>query len=200
MKRHRWDYRDRYARSMNRLQRWYGAHVLHLLAMAGCFALAGYAAVQLLAGRTLAVALWFLGAALLHDLILLPAYTGADRGAQALLHTRTSPIAPDAPPHGKRRPAAPPVINYVRVPTFLSGLFLLVWFPLILNSSGPYPGATGLTETPYLGRWLLITASLYTAAAALLALRLLRHRLPRRPGFARRRRALTAPKPADPGR
>lgn len=148
--------------------------------MACCFALAGYAAVQLLTGRTLAVALWFVGAALLHDLLLLPVYTGADRGAQALLEARTSPVVPDATrtPHGngKRRPAAPSVLNYVRVPTFLSGLLLLVWFPLILNLSRPYPGAAGLTETPYLGRWLLITAALYAAAAALLAPRLL-HRL-----------------------
>ncbi|WP_236655237.1 hypothetical protein [Streptacidiphilus carbonis] len=155
---------------------------MHLLAMACCFALAGYAAVELLTGRTLAVALWFIGAALLHDLVLLPVYAGADLGAQALLSEQG----------GRTRTV--PVINHLRVPTALSGLLLLVWFPLILNLSKPYTGDTTLNEHPYLGRWLLITAALYAASLVLLALRLLRHRRrsrpagPRVPGSAGRTR------------
>ena len=43
------------------------------------FALAGYAGVRLLADDWLAVAVWFVGAALLHDLVLLPLYSAADR-------------------------------------------------------------------------------------------------------------------------
>ena len=36
---------------MRRFRRWYGANPLHLLAMLGCFALAGYAAAAAAAGQ-----------------------------------------------------------------------------------------------------------------------------------------------------
>lgn len=142
----------------------YGARPVHLLAMAGCFALAAYAAVQLLAGRTLAVAGWFVGAALVHDLLLVPLYSTADIAARRAL----------------RRSGPTPYLNHLRVPVFLSGLLLLVWYPLILDLSQPYRGDTALTEGVFLGRWLLITAALFAGSAAHLGLReLLKHR--RRP-------------------
>ncbi|WP_083795486.1 hypothetical protein [Catenulispora acidiphila] len=43
-----------------------------------------------------------------------------------------------------------PWINYLRVPAFLSGLLLLVWFPLIPNLSAPYQRETGLSAGVYL--------------------------------------------------
>jgi hypothetical protein len=43
-----------------------------LLALLGCFALAGYAAAQLVPSRPLAGAVWFLGAVVGHDLLLMP--------------------------------------------------------------------------------------------------------------------------------
>ncbi|MGO4748474.1 hypothetical protein AB4212_07565, partial [Streptomyces sp. 2MCAF27] len=52
-----------------------------LLLLACSFALAGYAGARLLAGDWFGVALWFVGAALLHDLVLLPLYAVADRTA-----------------------------------------------------------------------------------------------------------------------
>ncbi|MGQ4362233.1 hypothetical protein [Streptomyces sp. SAS_272] len=61
-----------------------GAHAagpFPLLLLACSFALAGYAGVRLLADDWFAVALWFVGAALLHDLVLLPLYAMADRAA-----------------------------------------------------------------------------------------------------------------------
>ena len=52
---------------------------LQLLLLSCSFALAAYAGVRLLAGDWLGVALWVVGAAVLHDLVLLPLYAAADR-------------------------------------------------------------------------------------------------------------------------
>ncbi|MGA5823970.1 hypothetical protein ACPC54_39755 [Kitasatospora sp. NPDC094028] len=144
--------------------RWYGAGPLHLLALLASLALTGFAVQRLVAERPLAVALWFVGAAVAHDLILLPLYSLADLSARSVLSRRPGP--------------APAVawINHLRVPSFLSGLLLLVWFPLVLNLSEPYPGATGLSEGVYLGRWLAVTGALFGASALALALRLRRAR------------------------
>ncbi|KJS62260.1 hypothetical protein [Streptomyces rubellomurinus] len=150
---------------MNRrtpLTRWYGAGPLHLLALLASLALTGFAVQRLLAERPLAVAVWFVGAAVAHDLLLLPLYSLADLSARSVLRRRRGP----AP--------AVPWINHLRVPALLSGLLLLVWFPLVLDLSVPYPGATGLSEGVYLGRWLAVTGALFGASALALALRLRR--------------------------
>ncbi len=132
---------------------------LQLLLLACSFALAAYAGVRLLAGDWRGVALWIVGAALLHDLVLLPLYTAADRAVMRGL---------DA---GGRRARTP----YVRVPAVLSGLLLLVWFPLISGMvSERYRTATGLSPDGFLARWLLITAALFGGSALLLALRVRR--------------------------
>ncbi|MGW7447514.1 hypothetical protein [Kitasatospora sp. NPDC054795] len=142
----------------------YGARPLHLLALLASFALTGYAAVRLLAAQPLAVAVWFVGAAVAHDLILFPLYSIADLSARSVLRR-----PPESVP-------AVPWINHLRVPAALSALLLLVWFPLILRLSEPYPGATGLTDEVYLGRWLAITGVLFGAAAVGLAFRIRRAR------------------------
>ena len=74
---------------MRRLLRWYGANPLHLLALLACFALAGYAAARLVSSRPLGVAVWFLGAVVGHDLLLMPLYSLADRSALAAIRHRT---------------------------------------------------------------------------------------------------------------
>ncbi|MFI8348130.1 hypothetical protein [Streptomyces sp. NPDC085596] len=139
---------------------------LQLLLLAGSFALAAYAGVRLLADDWLAVALWFAGAALLHDLVLLPLYSALDRA-----------LAAGSVAAGRRS-----WMLYVRVPAVLSGLALLVWWPLILGASADrYRSATGLDPNLFLPRWLLITAALFGGSALLLALRLRRatkHRSP----------------------
>jgi hypothetical protein len=135
-----------------------------LLLLVCSFALAAYAGVQLLAGDWFGVALWFVGAALLHDLVLLPLYAAVDRvlvkGA------------------GRRREQ----VAYVRVPAALSGLLLLVWFPLISGQvADRYALATGLSADGFLARWLLVTAALFGGSAVLFVLRLRRatkHRPP----------------------
>ncbi|MFF2542986.1 hypothetical protein ACFVUY_10515 [Kitasatospora sp. NPDC058063] len=151
-----------------RLTRWYGAGPMHLLVLLASFALAGYAAERLVSDRALAVVVWFVGGALAHDLVLLPLYSLADLSARSVLR------------HRHERTPTVEWINYLRVPVVLSGLLLLVWFPLVLNLSEPYPGATGLSEEVYLGRWLAVSGVLFGAAAGALALKL------RRAGRSRR--------------
>ncbi|MBT2481475.1 hypothetical protein [Streptomyces sp. ISL-94] len=155
---------------MTRFRRWYGASALHLVLLSASFALTGYAGVRLLKGDILGVALWFVGAAVLHDLVLLPLYSVADRAAQRLSPGSAS-------------------VNHVRVPAFLSGLLLLVWWPLILRRVGHYTAATGLPADGFLGRWLLITAGLFTASAAVLLLRMWNASRPARRAARRQRRS-----------
>ena len=147
---------------MRRLLRWYGASPLHLLALLACFGLAGYAAARLVSSHPLAVVVWFAGAVIGHDLLLMPLYSLADRSALAALRHRE--------PH---LPAAP-WINYVRVPAALSGLLLLVWFPLILRLRSPYHASTTLSADPYLWHWLAVTGTLFLLSAIAFALRLRR--------------------------
>jgi hypothetical protein len=62
------------------------------LMLLGCsFALAAYAGVRLLADDWVGVALWIVGAALLHDLVLLPLYVAADRAVGGALGTAGRP-------------------------------------------------------------------------------------------------------------
>ncbi|WP_436848620.1 hypothetical protein [Streptomyces asoensis] len=130
-----------------------------LLVLVCSFALAAYAGVRLLADDWFGVALWWVGAALLHDLVLLPLYAAADR---ALLRGLGAA--------GLRSRAL-----YVRVPAALSALLLLVWFPLISGMVDVrYRSATGRSAEGYLDHWLLITAVLFGGSALLLALRLRR--------------------------
>ncbi|MEU8826583.1 hypothetical protein [Streptomyces sp. NPDC048636] len=142
----------------------YGESPWHLLLLLCSFALTAYAGVRLLHGDWLGIVLWIVGAAVLHDLVLLPLYAVADRAVSALL------------------PAPASWINHIRVPAFLSGLLLLVWFPLILGEqTRRYERSTGLSADVFLRRWLLISAALFLASALWLALRLWRDR----PGAAR---------------
>ncbi|MFG2887497.1 hypothetical protein ACGFYV_35335 [Streptomyces sp. NPDC048297] len=136
-----------------------------LLLLAASFALAVYAGVRLLSGDWFGVALWIVGAALLHDLVLVPLYSVLDRVLVGGLDTA-----------GGRA-----WVSYVRVPAALSGLLLLVWFPLISDRVAErYRMATGQSSDVYLGRWLLITALLFGGSAVVLVLRLrLRTRLRR---------------------
>jgi hypothetical protein len=145
---------------MRRQLRWYGASPLHLLALLACFGLAGYAAARLIPSRPLSVIAWFGGAVIGHDLLLMPLYSLADRAVMAAIRHRE----PQLP--------VTPWINYVRVPAALSGLLLLVWFPLILRLRSPYHASTLLSADPYLWHWLAVTGALFLLSAVALALRL----------------------------
>lgn len=149
---------------MRLLRRWYGEGPLHLLLMTASLALAGYAGVRLLEGDTFRILLWFVGAAVVHDLVLLPLYTSADRVLQ------TGPV---------RRSGA---VNFVRVPVFLSGLLLLMWFPLITRHTARYEPASGMSPDRFLGNWLLIVAGLFAVSALWFVARTVRARRRARKG------------------
>ena len=92
----------------------------------------------------------------------MPLYSLADRSAMAAVRHRE----PQLP--------ATPWINYVRVPAALSGLLLLVWFPLILRLQSPYHASTTLSADPYVWHWLAVTGALFLLSAVAFALRLRR--------------------------
>jgi hypothetical protein len=148
-------------------KRLYGANPLHLLAHLVAFAIAAFALVQLLNERTWVNFLaWFIGAALLHDLVLLPVYSAIDR----LAHGRLSRIG-----HRRSHARAVPIINHVRAPALISGLLLLIYFPLILGPAEPhYLLASGHRPEGYLRNWLLITAALFLASGLVYAVRVWR--------------------------
>ena len=166
---------------MRWFRRWYGANPLHLLAMLGCVLLADYAAVRLLLVKPVGVLIWFAGAVVGHDVILFPLYVIADRSVMAVFRHR--------PP---KLPTVP-WINYLRVPVVLSGILLLMWFPLIFRIPSHFPRTTDLSLNPYLGNWLAVSGVLFLLSALAFALRV-------RPGNRRRRAADLMRDAADGGR
>jgi hypothetical protein len=153
-----------------RLRARYGDSPLHLLLVLCSFALAAYAGIRMLDGHPLGVLLWFVGAAVLHDLVLVPLYSLADRALRAV---------PVRPSRARTRDAAAwrEQINYVRMPAFVSLVLLLVWYPLIFDRVGHYASYTGLEAGVFMGRWLLVTAALFAVSALCLAARTCRRRL-----------------------
>ncbi|MFI5486102.1 hypothetical protein [Micromonospora echinaurantiaca] len=139
----------------------YGAGARHLLLTAIAFAVTGWVALRLAGEPTAgAMLLWFVGAAIAHDLVLFPVYALADRALRGAVH----------PPA-----AGPSLVNHIRVPALAAGLLFLVYLPGILRQGGPtYRAATGQDQQPFLGRWLLAGGVLFLASAVLYALRRLR--------------------------
>ncbi|OBB86702.1 hypothetical protein [Mycobacterium sp. 852002-30065_SCH5024008] len=143
----------------------YGSYPWHLLTLIAGFALLGYVVVMI-KPVTLwnpqvwwqSIIVWFAAAIVAHDLVLFPIYAFLDR----LLSGTVG------------RLAAPPVrvINYIRVPALGAGLALLVFLPGIIKQGGAtYSAATGQTQDPFLGRWLLLTAAMFGVSAAIYAVR-----------------------------
>jgi hypothetical protein len=145
----------------------YGESPLHLALLLASFALCGYALDRLLADDWYGVAKWIVGAALLHDLVLVPLYGGADW----VLHRLLRLGAPASP----RRIA---VVNHIRVPAFVSLLLLLVYWPLVSRDVGAarYHNATGRSLDVFRTRWLALTAVLFALSALHLCWRLWRTR------------------------
>jgi hypothetical protein len=100
-----------------------------------------------------AVLVWFGAAIVVHDLVLLPAYSVVDRAVAGFV--------------GR-------LVAFVRVPLILSGLLLIVFFPLIFRvGSGTYRAASGQDVGAYLGRWLIATAVLFLGSGLVWAARAL---------------------------
>ncbi|WIM87281.1 hypothetical protein PT015_20915 [Candidatus Mycobacterium wuenschmannii] len=138
--------------------------------MAG-FALLGY--VVVVAGSSTlwkpegawwhSMVVWFVAAFVLHDLVMFPVYALLDRALRSSA-TRRSP---------RHRPAVP-VLNYLRVPALGSGLLFLIFFPGIIRQGATLFGEdTGLTQEPFLGRWLMLTALLFGFSAVAYGVRLM---------------------------
>ena len=153
-----------------RLRELYGAGPWHGLVVLTALALAAYTLSVLGLSTFLAaeawwqsILVWFLGAVIVHDLLLFPLYALADRVLQRGLE--------------KARPRVP-ALNYFRVPALASGLLLLLFFPGIMEQgASSYARATGQTQEPFLERWLLLTGLLFGASAGLYGVRYLRVRI-----------------------
>jgi hypothetical protein len=150
---------------LSRYRAFYGARPLHLLMMLAGFAVLGYV-VTTITPRALwnphvwwqSIAVWFAVAIIAHDLVLFPLYALADR----LL----------AIPAERRNQPRVPAINYIRLPLLGSALTFLVFLPGIIEQGAPtYQAATGQTQEPFLGRWLLLTAAMFGVSAVVYAIR-----------------------------
>lgn len=131
------------------LARRVGASPAHLVLLVACLALAAYAAFFLLGDPgLLRVLVWFAGAALVHDLVLFPLYSVLDRVLVAAGRGRV------------------PLVNHVRVPALGAGLALLMFWPgIVRQGEDTHLAATGLDQSPYLARWLGLTAVLFGLSA-----------------------------------
>jgi hypothetical protein len=137
------------------VRRLYGTSSLHLLAHLALLPLAGWALVQVFSVSSskaaIGIATWLLAAAVLHDLVLLPLYSGGDRAARVALRE---------------------AVNYVRIPAALSLLMLLVfWGTIAGKGEGAYHAVSGRSFDGYALRWLLVTAALFAGSALIYLLR-----------------------------
>jgi hypothetical protein len=138
------------SRLLTRARRGYGAHPAHLLVLLAGFVVAGLAFTVLLGVRTRDVGQWFVGSAVLHDALLVPAYIGLDAVLVALW---------------RRHPGRVPWLNPVRMPAAFCGMLLLIWSPEILRRATFFAHQTGRSTDPYLGRWLFVTAVAFAGSA-----------------------------------
>ena len=129
------------------MRRRYGASSWHLLGHLALFGIVAYVLAQVIGmpGWVNLIA-WLLAGAVLHDLVLLPAYSVLDTALRRLLRDR---------------------VNHVRVPLLLAGLLALMFFPLILREGdGNFVRAAGHHAGGYAAAWLAISAGLLLAGAA----------------------------------
>lgn len=143
------------------IRRLYGDRALHLIVLLAALALAAYA-ISVLGVANLynpkvwwqSIGVWFAVAVIGHDLVLFPLYALAER----LLPMPRRPRQYDD--HHVQ------LTNYLRIPTMATGLTFLMFFPGIIEQGAAfYHNATGLTQAPFLHRWLLLAAAFYTIAA-----------------------------------
>jgi hypothetical protein len=139
---------------MRAIWRRYGAGPGHLLATVASFAIATAAVI----GWTqrpkdlMSVLVWFVAAILLHDMVLLPLYTLADRVTIGFLPVRAA--------------------VYVRVPVIISALLLAAVFPTVLGYGGRSTfNLSGIAEHGYFIRWLIVTGVLFALSGLAYALR-----------------------------
>jgi hypothetical protein len=143
-------------------RRLYGEHLLHLIVLLGALALAAYTVSVLGLDQLLnpvvwwqSIAVWFAVAVIGHDLVLFPLYALAERFLPKG-HRRAKPV----------NPRRVPLVNYIRMPTMAAALTFALFYPGIIQQGAfTYTAATGLTQEPFLDRWLLLVAGFYLTSA-----------------------------------
>lgn len=147
-------------RRYGREQRW------HPLAMLATYAITGYALWAIFQNPApWAVLVWLAGAIVVHDFVFLPAYVGLYR-----LGARVTGAGPE--PERRRRTI---LLQHIAVPAMVAGLALLVALPSVLRlSQGNYGPTTGLSQDPYLGRYLGLVLGLAVVSAVLYVVRVRR--------------------------
>ncbi|SON59403.1 hypothetical protein MSIMFI_00886 [Mycobacterium simulans] len=155
---------------MSRFAKLYGSQPLHLLTMLSGLALLGYI-LATFKPATLwnpetwwqSIAVWFAAAVVAHDLVLFPIYALVDRIVSGNGRTR----------HHLNVVAR----NHIRIPAIGAALTLLIFLPgIIEQGAATYQAATGQTQQPFLGRWLLLTAGMFAISALAYGARLARWR------------------------
>ncbi|HVM27804.1 MAG TPA: hypothetical protein VM433_09040 [Mycobacteriales bacterium] len=148
----------------SRFTRLYGARPWHLAVLVLLLAATAFVVSRLIGNPALfRIAVWFVGVALVWDLVLGPLMALADRGLQAATRRlRAAGVSP---------------LNFVRVPLLLSMLLLLMFAPSILTrSEGVYAAKAGLAQDVYLSRWLTVTGVLFGVSAVAFVVAVLRTR------------------------
>lgn len=132
----------------------YGAHPMQLVVLLAGLAVAGTAVLRVAGDPAWArIGIWFLAAVIAHDLVLFPLYAAADGLLVRALSTGRA-------------------VNYVRVPLLATGLTFLLFLPGILEQGAvTYHAATGQTQEPFLGRWLLLVAAFFAVSALVFIIR-----------------------------
>jgi hypothetical protein len=154
------------------LRRRYGASPWHLAGHLVALGLAVYAVSRVLDprySRGLNVVVWLVGGAVVHDLVLVPAYSVLDAFEwRALAHRAARGV---------------PAINHLRFPAAISGALLLVYFPVVFaTADGNYFRATGHHVSGFGTRWLAITVGLFGLSGLVYLVRVrARRALARRP-------------------
>ena len=147
---------------MSSFKRLYGDHLLHLIVLLGALALGAHT-ISVLGFDQLfnpqvwwqSIAVWFAVAVIGHDLILFPLYALAER--LLAKECRQAEVVD---------PRRVPLTNYLRIPTLATCLTFALFLPGIIRQGAfTYTAATGLTQEPFLARWLLLVAGFYLVSA-----------------------------------
>ena len=156
---------------VNAFRRLYGGHPAHVLLLLASFAFAGYAVVRWLQAPTpVRLLVWFAAAVIGHDLVAFPVYTAIDRLLSRVI-LGADPASASAASLRWRRAA----LNHIRIPSMLSALLFVMWYPLILRrSQNVYFAASGTHQNHYLGNWLLAVAILFAGSLLIFLARLVR--------------------------
>jgi hypothetical protein len=153
---------------LTKFRRHYGASPLHLVAFIASVAVTGLAVKGWLDEPAISIRyilIWFVGAIIAHDMVVLPLYTAVDRLALSISrwgHGRPADSGPVE--RGVAAPAPPrsPGWVYVRVPLILSAMLLLVFGAEILREgNATFRAASGHTQDVYLSRYLIVVGALF---------------------------------------